>query len=537
MLLRYDLLSEDDIRRLIREEELQVPSSNIERIELLNRYGEIVPSFVEKYTQQEQSTYDNLTPPQMRLLLTSIFGVTLSDTFKNLPLNYMGKIICFKLNIETRPVWFNKFIKDQENEVKRLFLLSMNPMDESVSIDVNEMNYILCGKNKSNVHNISKLSKRITSQLLLVYNCDNIDDIQGLPIHPLDAVIRDNSKFTTKQLCDMCGMIIPPLIGKGNARKYVISNLPHYRSVFTRKTYTSYEVLTDKELFQVTNVYIPYTSREELINGMTNIIANPGVFVPLVRDPGSIINKLTLLDGNVLDENLFVIGYGRMGKYYCYEIEELIAAFHRDPLSGKIKFRKPHNTKYTFNSSDIEQLRTLALIYNKHTLVNHIDLGLTESLQCTNADKETKRIFDSFTDKEKKFIKDFLYTTFYAGMYMRRWKGPGYPYPELDRDTRDQDDPNDIVVIKIEEIKDLLSRMTASSRLYCETLPIYSYDINGELEIGKCKLKTLIDNVYIGSTCIRMASARFVTTSYRALWYLYNERIPKLNISSVERIV
>ena len=112
-------------------------------------------------------------------------------------------------------------------------------------------------------------------------------------------------------------------------------------------------------------------------------------------------------------------------------------------------------------------------------------------------------------------------------MYMRRWKGPGFPYPVKEADTRGTDLTYEV---KIKECVDVITNMLKTHHLYYR---LYAIDNNRK----EGHFVSIFEKVKDGKYCIRSASKRFIAT---AVWYrllLMGQAWPDVDINTIDRIV
>jgi hypothetical protein len=137
---------------------------------------------------------------------------------------------------------------------------------------------------------------------------------------------------------------------------------------------------------------------------------------------------------------------------------------------------------------------------------------------------------------QKSLVSEFLHQIFITGMYMRRWKGPGNPYPLRAGDTRCERDPEPIVRDNLSIAQAILDRMSDETRQFCMNLPIVQYLNRGRFDVETNPFSSEWNNVVTGQQCIRMASTKFVGTAVYYLNRLLNETIVGMENARVDRI-
>jgi len=454
--------------------------------------------------------------------------------------------------------------------VSRKFLPPLNPRLEAIQLRYNT---------------ILTYTPEIRDILQRLYRVQDEDPVAGIakcdPV-PLESIIILMQTYPIPLLAKHVGMAIPP---HADANLYFQNNILHYASVLSRPTDVSFcsrekfitmrddevssycKLLTDEELFRLSEVYINYASRSDLLTNLQNLRTREGFFIPLIR---RCQNKHTQLYSDTTDTNIFIIGFGTLGSYIGYEIDELLHSFHyidTDSISGDESdtrqrngrnrgdfiFRHPENIRSIFTINQIEQLRQLLLAWvgdypTLQPLIDRIDEGLVDIRQKTDYDKQLLRDFRRLSKDQQNLIRSYLYDLFYAGMYMRRWEGPGHPYPHRTAQTENTKISPDANTLK--SLKTLESRIDTfapqTKTLICGTYTSTRDNFTGGLRVveyfgadpqqQRNFISNLLYEVMKGEYCIRMASSRFVGTGVYYLRLLYNENIPDFDPTTLDRI-
>ncbi len=380
--------------------------------------------------------------------------------------------------------------------------------------------------------------------------------------HALEDMIINMQDYALNDLVDTLGMCIP-MAASDRLELYVRNNLPHYKYAVSRSEHHSifsmerlytldkaalnryFRVLTDRELLDNLGVYIDYKDRPSLVDRACNIIFSHKTFlVPLDRTAMRTQNKETVvMSTDVTDDSIFMVGFGRPHSYYCYELEDLISAFYKDP-NGEMEFRKPNKIGRTFKIEQITQLKSLLGCYPRtrdiERLFTVIDETLIEKMEKTQYDEGARIALRKFTLRDKGYINTFLKEIFFAGMYMRRWKGPGHPYPTKRESTKVDYLPDAEVSDKLQSATRILDSMTKQCQTYCLGLNICEYKDTGQhrgnIMASRNKFRMLWVDVKRGVQCIRIASSQFVGTSYHYLRVLFHETMEGLNVAELDHI-
>lgn len=385
----------------------------------------------------------------------------------------------------------------------------------------------------------------------------NIDMLQCVkhPPHPLENIILTLDQMSVKDILTKLGMQIPSSI-MHNPMQYILDNIINYKDVVARSKlvhsdldilvtqdryviYNYFNKLTDTELFDLVGIYVPYTSRQSLIDTLIKCLHVPRFMYPTRRTRA--LNTVTVcMEYDVCDESIFMLCYGTANSYTLYEPSDLTGAFYHDSISLIEDFRHPDRPSQVWSVPEIRELLELLVCMPYHpdivTLIDRIDsmlLGMTDRLE---QDMNTVQIFRKFNTIIQGIIKDYLYTVFYTGMYMRRWRGPGHPYPILETDTFAKESP-DLEVSKhltrgIEQLKSL----SQQAQQFCHGLAVCEYAVDGTVTHGEKPWGILWNEILSNKFCIRIASSRFIGTSYHYLRVLFRITIPNINVKHIERI-
>jgi hypothetical protein len=372
--------------------------------------------------------------------------------------------------------------------------------------------------------------------------------------HPLEPILLNFEAYNVSDIIRTFGMVIPRSF-ENNVREYILNNIISYKDILTRGDLKNisletlrrrnqhtirshFKKLTDYEIFNFLGVYIAYRSRTELVERALNSMVHNTFMMPLRRNHS--VNSETIMGTPISDQTIFMIGYGTVFQYRLYEIPEFIGAFHRDSDTGALEFRHPHNLSnyYTFDDIDIliNLLRSYEPTEEITLLLNRIEEGIIEARDKIAFDTTAREALRQFNSNSIDLMKQFLRQIFYTGMYMRRWLGPGHPFP-LESSTTNGADPEKEVAKQIGIAMELLKSMGALERQFCMNLRVCEYNKQGGIDSGRTTFDQDWNRVVKGELCIRMASSRFVGTGYHYLRVLFKETIPNMNPRSLDRIV
>jgi hypothetical protein len=422
---------------------------------------------------------------------------------------------------------------------------------------------------------LNVLPQDIKDTLMVLYRtADEMDPIAGIakkePV-PLEAVIRLMQSHPIPLLAQHVGMTIPPHLDSG---QYFRNNILQYETVIQRPTNLSPLTLerlmamreaevepylkqfTDEEILRCTGAYVNYASRHDLIVNLSALRTRENFFVPLNRNCR---NAQTQLFSDTADPTLFIIAFGTLTRYWGYEIDELMSSFTynesidtRRSTRGDFIFRHPEDTRVAFTVAQIDQLHQLLLPWSTQPmvppLISRLTEGLMEARQKTDYDRQLIRDFRRIVKEQQLIVRDYLFSLFQAGMYMRRWEGPGHPYPQKSNQTENVKISPDANTLKsLQQVHRIIDQFDPTTKrlIYGEYVN-RSDQISGGLRIveyfgpqpeqSRSCISDLMYQVIRSDFCIRMASSKFVGTGAYYLRLLFNETVPNFDPTHVDRI-
>ena len=236
-----------------------------------------------------------------------------------------------------------------------------------------------------------------------------------------------------------------------------------------------------------------------------------------------------------------------MHRFYTYEWSDLLNAFSQNEQTQAQEFRHPEN--YGLNSPNSEIKILLEFLYEERNnplktktlkeLTDKIEEVLDEKLNEIDSDKRFLAKLNKLTPEIKAKLKHYLEVIFQAGMYMRRWKGPGHPYPLRSETTKSETIPDLEVSEKLQEIISIQKELFPIREAYLliNKLPSCEYQADGSIEHGRIPFQHILTQVENGESCIRVASTIFIGTSYHYLRVLFREIYPGLKVRELDHIV
>jgi hypothetical protein len=397
-------------------------------------------------------------------------------------------------------------------------------------------------------HLLTKLWNKIT------YNPRLARAYPKLHTHPLVQYIINLGIVPDQTILEALQIVVPTS-KRRDIRQYLVDNLVEYAEVLSREIFDVLDVdrlseksddyinnylrqLTDEEIFLILGGKPFYNKRSHLIAVAVWFFRNRSFMLRTSRSYEHSRNRETIMGTDITDKDTIFIAYGSFLQHETYELDDLYGAFYSGD-NGELAFRRPEDTNRKFVDVTIEELqkvlRELPITTEVVRLQNRIndvfDYMSDNSVYVT----EVRQTVANCTPDQKSLIREFLYRVFYVGMFMRRWGGPGTPYPISSAETTCQIDPQANVEANLLATSDLLDRMSPEARKFCMELHVVNY-MPGGLEMGTAPFELLWIQVNQGKWCIRQASTIFVGVAVRYLEIFFNETIPDMEGKKLELI-
>lgn len=570
----YTKLPRDILERIITERDIRVSGSFSSKAAQLFELDQIMPDWIESVIE---STIDNF-----HKLVTNkvyIFGILNNVSYCDLPrlsdkdiVNYTRVSILLNTPGHHSENMLNYWIDRLSQEILKIFANKLGISDNVVKfIPINSLKNAIATRDITQAdiatadliaERYNKLkSHKYRQQIIELYGIRNSDDwvrIAHSQPDPMELLIVNLDTYDDIQVIKSLGMAVPPSFADA-IKIYIVNNIVAYAKILERgfldqipsevlvfmdrpslKGY--FEKLTDLEIFDTIGVYVPYTNRHELIDNITSCVSTPRFMVPCQRSYERSKNKTTIMMSDITDTSVFMVCYGTALGYYTYELEDLLLSFRRDEETHIMSFKHPENQSLRFSIKDIEGLVELLKCYPPNneinTLIERIDEVFINERETINHDIIASRELDTFNNSDSILVKDFLRHIFYIGMYMRRWKGPGHPYPLAESDTIDKKiDPNLKVNQELFIGREILDKMSNKARTFCMNLKLCQYSRTGTIDLNGNVFRNEWIGVLEGENCIRMASSRFIGTGLHYLRALYRENISGVDVTAIDRIV
>lgn len=359
-------------------------------------------------------------------------------------------------------------------------------------------------------------------------------------------------------IAEQVGMIFPPQIDPDNIDAkitYFLSNLEKYAPVYTRpdpidpppiledvpeadvmrilSQYTDVELL---DAYEIT--FDDWSSRRDFLEKIALEAIGGAKWSFRNRRCANIPGENLILgeERTTTDPDDPIISYGTLNNYRCYQISELEGSFTYTEEEGftfrvpdwiKESFRQPGQTYpeiREFPTASIRQLKRLLETANQpiyKELLTKITNGLADKGNVKRMITKLKDEYQRFAPEDQSTAQDYIFWMFLLGMYMRFWKGPGFPYPmewieggggpeRCELGIRDE---NTSIAMADRDL--LLEGIPDQLREWILNLPRIRYDFTtGSVAAGKETINFVINEARKGNFCIADASDHLLRTSY-----------------------
>lgn len=562
----YIHLSERMFRNIKRERDVTVPD-----VHQLFMYDTIMPDWLNRIARTRQIDLVTLNGVDLRVW-AGIHEIPTPAETDNMVNNEFRTFLCVMLDLrQTANVHIRNF--NVGTALRRLCVkLHFNISDDDMQFFTDS--YIETAYVSRSVDSIMQAIALIKPRceflrththheiFVHLYNTNNFQVMAGKRKRVIEDVIVRLDDLSDAEVMNHVGMLVP-LSHTRNIRAYIKNNIAEYADVFERQIRQRETLeslvfrlpnnrldylnkLKDQEIMDLMGVYVSYNSRRELVDGMLALFDHHDRFMyPIQRSTARSINATTFMGDPITDTNLFMVCYGKPLSYTTYEVDELYNAFSPDDI-GNIEFRDPWGKARignpgAFADDDIQRLMKLLECFPATPeitqLLQRLTQGLSQRAQYIEGDATAKAAFNRLHPDEKMAFKEFLMNIFTCGMYMRRWKGPGHPYPIKERETNIKALPDVEVSELLTKHEEYLKVASNSVKSLYRMLAICTYKKDGNIDVGFSKFDSLWNGVRTNKECIRMASIRFVGTGYHYLQVLCGVTIPGLEVQNLDRIV
>lgn len=379
-------------------------------------------------------------------------------------------------------------------------------------------------------------------------------------ISVLEPFVIQYSSDKVDYFAGRMGMIIPNNVNK---EQYYFDNMKHYTKILTRNPKRLFPVpdlenkptntidkllepYTDEELldgYEISNRYYVYKGRIRLISDIKNERSRTNNVWQFRKNHclNADRNNIFELEPRVDTLDDPIISYGTMKNYRCWNKSELEELWNE--RGGIFSFTVPDwklgDPYKTFPAVSIRELKELLFntgnpIFNQ--LIGQIDLGL-EAM--TNANVRIKTYRDHYlklSKTDQNLVIEYLIWLFLTSMYMRFWKGPGNPYPEVWVEGGGGNELCDITQ-RTENVNKqflvrsrILEKMKPEIEQWVLSFPRIEYNFKeGTSAVGAETINFIVEEAQMGNFCLAEASDHLVQTSYYLLTRILNINLAGFN--------
>lgn len=237
------------------------------------------------------------------------------------------------------------------------------------------------------------------------------------------------------------------------------------------------------------------------------------------------------------------ITYGNKYSYMVHELDDFKQAFIGEPIR-LINMSYTNGSEYTI--PEISQLLNVLTRYvdivptsaeDVYSIINLLNRGISERTKIHEKLPE----LDDFLRKnphEKELFKNFINDVFLMGMYCRRWKGQGHPFPIYSGETKGKSLEWQCSVTKYSaSIMEYINNYSKRKIDILNTIYEINYhETTGDIIHTKRKLVTQLVDVIKGHECVRVASRDLIQTAYYLNVIIFNTTFENVNITEIQAI-
>jgi hypothetical protein len=410
----------------------------------------------------------------------------------------------------------------------------------------------------------SNFSDSTTPDTTLSNHPTHITPSHDTPSHIIDVSTPPNSiefgpipeiphrDWPIHECIDHFQMMVPPGI---NPDWYFHVSYPEYARVLTRSidhfslnlnTLKQMSVderrwllltYTDRELLDAFEILPAYSTRSELVTTLAERMDLNGFFIPLAIRCRN--DKTTLLS-YTREPGLVLIGYGTVLSYWGYEIDELRGAFYPEGSpGGPIIYRRPDRPQKIWSVEEMRDLyRLLGSLPGSEALRYHLHQSFLRDPD--NGSTELIDTFIHYSEEQKHHIELWLQLLFETAMYMRRWEGPGHPYPLRSYQTHVNDLPDVAVSQGLINLDQLTTTFDVATQNFIRALrEVRHYQTTqllGRYVVTTLPLTRILERIQNEEECIRMASSDLIISTNYYHELLFGSSFPDFEVSELQHI-
>lgn len=323
------------------------------------------------------------------------------------------------------------------------------------------------------------------------------------------------------------------------------------------------------------------------VDGYENRL-KPKFYLQLNPEQPKCTNRNTLMMGydvNTQDELILTFQEMRANEEgvplqtpMCIELNELKDFYFTETEEGEFVWRKPSTktigvAESTFTDRDDLRkiIRFLENVFMEPRyerfqdqiaeISEYIRQNANMLIEADEYIEDMRILFNQLNNNDKKLLEEILMLCFEAGMYMRRWLGPGNPYPYriLGREIEFSDGTfrpitnntyeggpsynqveDELVPVKLVEIMERVEQLSEQGTEFYNKIREYTVnDITRETEytggLLTRTIRSIISDRRALGNCIQLQGQYFIVTGYKNL-RIMNVNIPDFDITQVRFI-
>lgn len=355
----------------------------------------------------------------------------------------------------------------------------------------------------------------------------------------MEDIILTLSEETTGQISETLKIMYPELL-EISKYLYLKDNLLLYNFLFHENRENlvidfdmdidDLKYLTDEEIFRLYPIRLNYSSRDELLTQISYYRKYKGFYIKRydVKNEILFINEETSLLTPTSDRDELMICYGDLKECYGILVDELLMLFSESETEAFF-FGRPDKYGNEYSKNQVKNLLNILQLYRNDEkvkqLINLIKYGLVKKSEMVGNLSEVKNIMlERCNEDDINIIHEILRNLFDCGMYMRRWKGPGYKYPVDKDNTYNMIDPEVLTRPLICTIIEKIDNLNDEGLRFIKGL-VCIENIRGTMKLYNIDILSLLGQISMGQVCIRESSVKIIDSAYYYLIALFDDII------------
>lgn len=369
------------------------------------------------------------------------------------------------------------------------------------------------------------------------------------PVNILEPCLDILSVGTEEHLDNLSARfgILIPTNHLFNKRKYLLQNLSYYKKIFRRNVGTppvwgtdisELEWYTDAELFNYYDLteITEFDSRIDLLKRIQTLLEIPVHWHFITKKPSNPNLHFIMIEPREDTKENPLISYGSMIRYQTFNLDELDESFRTYEEEG-FRFKNPIS-ELDFMLSEIVEL--IRLLKERHSsdskncenvvIPNFVDKLKHGFTDLSNTANKLKQMGNSFSQNMPDLLKVTM-IIFIAGMYMRKWQGPGSPFPHhwVDKTSKEEH------VFRNEMSTQMISAYfqtvdSSNIREHLIRIPRIKFNFKTkEMNLGLETIYHIMGLAAVANFCLSNGSDIFLQTSYAILVHIFQFSLGQIN--------